>query len=49
LNAALLVPKENERPLVASLEERAHALGELGVYANFSGPWAPYRFIGDEV
>jgi hypothetical protein len=49
MNAALLVPKENERPLVASLEARAHTLGGLGVYANFSGPWAPYRFIGDEV
>lgn len=46
LNGALLVSSE-ARP---RLEERAAAaaaeLHELGVRADLTGPWAPYRFVG---
>lgn len=48
MNAALLVRKENEAALASALAARAASLQPLGVRADFSGPWAPYRFIGDE-
>ena len=35
--------------LTGKLDARARAIAPLGVRADFSGPWAPYRFIGDEV
>lgn len=46
LNAALLVPSGRE----ATLRDRAAAererLEPLGVSVGFTGPWAPYRFVG---
>lgn len=48
MNAALLVPRENERALTETLAARSSELAAIGVRADFSGPWAPYRFVGDE-
>jgi hypothetical protein len=48
LNAALLVPKANEPALIAAAESGRTALDALGLELVFSGPWAPYRFVGDE-
>jgi hypothetical protein len=48
MNAALLVSREKEDALSTALAARAQSLQPLGVRADFSGPWAPYRFIGDE-
>lgn len=47
LHAALLVRIEHEKDLVAILEEQAGQLRTVGMDVSFSGPWAPYRFIGD--
>lgn len=48
MNAALLVPRENEGPLMEKLDASGRSLAAVGVRADFSGPWAPYRFVGDE-
>jgi hypothetical protein len=47
LHAALLVRIENESKLVKHLETEAQALRTIGMELNFSGPWAPYRFMGE--
>jgi hypothetical protein len=47
LHAALLVRIENEPRLVKQLEAEAQTLRGIGMDLNFSGPWAPYRFMGE--
>jgi hypothetical protein len=47
LHAALLVRNENESQLVKALEAEAHKLRAIGMELSFSGPWAPYRFMGE--
>jgi hypothetical protein len=47
LHAALLVRIDNEADLVRHLEAEAKALHAIGMELNFSGPWAPYRFMGE--
>ena len=49
LSAALLVQREQEEALRRVAEERNAALTTLGMIVSFSGPWAPYRFIEDNV
>ncbi|MBW3535661.1 MAG: GvpL/GvpF family gas vesicle protein [Gemmatimonadetes bacterium] len=45
LNAALLVRREEEDGLRRVLGERGRSLADVGVTAELTGPWAPYRFI----
>lgn len=45
LNAALLVERERESDLSAALAEQLERLEPLGITAELSGPWAPYRFL----
>lgn len=47
LNAALLVRSGGEDRLTAAVERRTEELEEHGIHVDFSGPWAPYRFLGD--
>ena len=47
LHAALLVTTELEKSLVERLEAEARGLRAVGMDLNFSGPWAPYRFMGE--
>ncbi len=47
LHAALLVRTEHEADLVALLKAEQRELEPIGMFASFSGPWAPYRFIGE--
>lgn len=47
LHAALLVRNEHEADLVALLQAEQRELEPIGMHASFSGPWAPYRFIGE--
>lgn len=48
LNAALLVGRSAEASLRAELEGRAPVLERVGIVVQFSGPWAPYRFLKEE-
>ena len=47
LHAALLVKADRQKEVVAQLEQHARELRALGMDLSFSGPWAPYRFMGD--
>lgn len=47
LHAALLVQQEHEQHLARELETQAERLREVGMELSFSGPWAPYRFMGE--
>lgn len=47
LNAALLVRADAEPELHAHVAAEAGRLAELGLEVAFSGPWAPYRFMGE--
>ncbi|MGH7504267.1 MAG: GvpL/GvpF family gas vesicle protein [Longimicrobiales bacterium] len=47
LFAALLVAIDAERSFVEEAERLARENEVLGIDLGFSGPWAPYRFIGD--
>jgi hypothetical protein len=47
LHAAVLVRTEKESQLVKHLEGEAQKLRAIGMELNFSGPWAPYRFMGE--
>lgn len=46
LHAALLVKSDRQRDVVSRLEQHAGDLRTLGMDLTFSGPWAPYRFMG---
>lgn len=48
MHAALLVDRGSERALVEALERERARLTAVGMDLNFSGPWAPYRFTGDD-
>lgn len=47
LNAAFLVPADRQERIREEVEARAEQLDRWGVNVSFSGPWAPYRFVGD--
>jgi hypothetical protein len=47
LHAALLVHTQHEGTLVEMLQAEAGQLRTVGMEVSFSGPWAPYRFIGE--
>lgn len=47
LNAALLVPRDQEPELRRSVERLHDEHARLGMIISFSGPWAPYRFLED--
>jgi hypothetical protein len=47
LHAALLVRTDREKELVQQLERETQSLRALGMELSFSGPWAPYRFMGE--
>jgi hypothetical protein len=47
LHAALLVERSVEVELVAMLEQQTRRLASKGLALAFSGPWAPYRFTGE--
>jgi hypothetical protein len=49
LNAALLVHRRDDDALRAAAAERIDAARRLGMLVSFSGPWAPYRFMEDDV
>lgn len=48
MHAALLVGRNAEDALIATLQKEATRLDALGMSLSFSGPWAPYRFTGDD-
>jgi hypothetical protein len=47
LHAALLVGGQHEERLISALEGHAEELKRIGMELSFSGPWAPYRFMGE--
>lgn len=47
LDVALLVHPDRASELQERVAERSALLDELGVHAYLTGPWAPYRFMGD--
>lgn len=48
LHAALLVDRARSEHFVDAMKTQAARLRDLGMTLNFSGPWAPYRFTGDD-
>lgn len=46
LHAALLLPESGESGAAALVRQRAEELRSLGISIDWSGPWAPYRFLG---
>jgi hypothetical protein len=48
LNAALLVRRDAERALLDDIADEIERLGSMGITAQFTGPWAPYRFLQSE-
>lgn len=49
LNTALLAPHERSDDLRRELEMRSEAIRDKGLEMEFSGPWAPYRFIPNDL
>ncbi len=47
LNAALLLHREQEPNALRHLEREQARLARLGVTVEFTGPWAPYRFMDE--
>jgi hypothetical protein len=45
LNAALLVDRVREARVLDTARTEAERLARLGVTVQFTGPWAPYRFM----
>ena len=45
LNAALLVAAESEPAILERIAHARRTFGQAGLTIEFSGPWAPYRFI----
>jgi hypothetical protein len=45
MNAALLVARDAEHVLRTEYAERARSLDDIGITAQLTGPWAPYRFM----
>ena len=48
LNAAYLVARPREGELARSAAEAVERVGRVGLQVQLTGPWAPYRFLGDE-
>jgi hypothetical protein len=49
LNAALLIARADEADAQALVRREADRLARLGITIQYSGPWAPYRFMeGDD-
>ncbi|MEO5511060.1 MAG: GvpL/GvpF family gas vesicle protein [Longimicrobiales bacterium] len=44
LNAALLVRRDDEAALQTAFAAATSTLGDIGITAQLTGPWAPYRF-----
>ncbi len=47
LSAALLVERSREGALEARVDGERERLERVGITVRFTGPWAPYRFLGD--
>jgi hypothetical protein len=45
LNAALLIPRDAEAEALAHARRESERLVALGVLVQYTGPWAPYRFL----
>jgi hypothetical protein len=45
LNAALLIAREMEAEALAHARRESDRLGALGLLVQYTGPWAPYRFL----
>jgi hypothetical protein len=48
LHAALLIDRRVESKLAETLERERSRLERHGLTLQYSGPWAPYRFTGDD-
>jgi hypothetical protein len=48
LHAALLIDRRSESKLQETLDRERSRLAEHGLTLQYSGPWAPYRFTGDD-
>jgi len=48
LHAALLIDRRSEGKLAETLERERSRLERHGLTLQYSGPWAPYRFTGDD-
>jgi len=48
LNAALLVPRTDEADALEHMRREAERLAGLGMIVQYTGPWAPYRFLDDD-
>jgi hypothetical protein len=48
LNAALLLPLAQEDAALATVRAHADRLGPLGLSIQYTGPWAPYRFMDED-
>jgi len=48
LNAALLLASDREAEARSRVEREQERLRPLGLEVHFTGPWAPYRFLGEE-
>lgn len=48
LSAALLLSRKDEEDIRRLVEDRRESLERVGMSVSFSGPWAPYRFIGPQ-
>jgi hypothetical protein len=46
LNAALLLPREREAEALDATAAEVDRLARIGVEVQYTGPWAPYRFVG---
>jgi hypothetical protein len=46
LNAALLLPREREAEALDVATAEIDRLARIGVEVRYTGPWAPYRFVG---
>jgi hypothetical protein len=46
LAAALLVPRDREGEVSERVRSEQARLGPVGVTVQYTGPWAPYRFLG---
>jgi len=48
LHAAFLVPDAGEAGARLRVEEQRERLRGIGIDVSFTGPWAPYRFLGED-
>jgi hypothetical protein len=48
LHAAFLVPEEGFAGFQRAVGEAAHELGAVGFEVEFTGPWPPYHFAGED-